>query len=58
MNNEVNRAPKAKNESKYIVDPNDEPNGCRDTFIGYVIGLVIAFIFCVCFAGCKTVPFL
>ncbi len=43
------------NNSKYIVDPDGEPNGCRDTFIGYVIGIVIAFILCVCFSGCKTV---
>lgn len=41
--------------SKYIVDPNGEPNGCRDTFIGYVIGLVIAVILCLCFPSCKSV---
>ena len=42
------------NDSKYIVDPNGEPTGCRDTFIGYAIGLVIAFVLCVC-CSCKTV---
>lgn len=42
------------NDSRYIVDPNGEPNGCRDTFIGYAIGLTIAFVLCVC-CSCKTV---
>lgn len=34
----------------------DENNtGCRDTFIGYVIGIVLAAVLCLCFGGCKTV---
>lgn len=43
------------NESKYIVNPNGEPNGCRDAFIGYVIGIIIAFILCLTLVGCKSV---
>ena len=44
-------------DSMYITNPNGEniePHGCRDTFIGYTIGLVIAFVLCVC-CSCKTV---
>lgn len=42
-------------ESMYITDPNGEnPNGCRDTFIGYMIGIAIAFLCCVFFSSCKT----
>ena len=37
-----------------IMDYNEEPNGCRDTFIGYAIGIVLAFILCMCFHSCKT----
>jgi len=31
-----------------------QPTGCRDLFIGYAIGIALAFILCVCFSGCKT----
>ena len=44
-------------DSLYITNQNGEsiePHGCRDTFIGYTIGLVIAFVLCVC-CSCKTV---
>ena len=42
-------------ESLYITDPQGEqPNGCRDIFIGYAIGIAIAFLCCVFFSGCKT----
>ena len=42
-------------ESLYITDPQGEqPNGCRDSFIGYAIGIAIAFLCCVFFSGCKT----
>ena len=42
-------------ESLYITDPQGEqPNGCRDIFIGYAIGIAIAFLCCVFFCGCKT----
>lgn len=56
MNNEVNRAIKAKNGSLYITDPEGEqPNGCLDTFIGYLIGTVIAVLLCLLFPSCKSV---
>ena len=43
------------NESRYIVNPNGEPNGSRYTFIGFLIGLILAATLCLCFSGCKTV---
>ena len=44
------------NGSKYIIDPEGEqPNGCLDTFIGYMIGTVIAFLICLLFPSCKSV---
>ena len=56
MNNEVNHAIKANNGSKYVVYPEGEqPNGCLDTFIGYMIGTVIAFLLCLLFPSCKSV---
>ena len=44
------------NGSKYITNPDGEqPTGCRDTFIGYVIGLVLAAVLCLLFPSCKSV---
>lgn len=56
MNNEVNRALKAKNGSKYITNHDGEqPTGCRDLFIGYAIGLILAAVLCLLFPSCKSV---
>lgn len=59
MNNEVNRAIKAKNGSKYIVDKNGEHReGCFGNAIRYGLGIpLILFLMWVLFSmvSCKTV---
>lgn len=58
MNNEVNRAIKAKNGSLYITDPegeNIQPQGCMQGFWIIIGAVVLTVLLCLLFPSCKSV---
>ena len=57
MNNEVNRAIKAKNGSLYITDPegeNIQPQGCMQGFWIIIVAVVLTILLCLLFPSCKS----